>query len=104
MHVAFEETQNDNFFEILNDMNENVQHLSLNNKIFIETNNKGIEKNQSSSSNQLEIGSNYCVPPKELRHVSSYPSKLIIDNHFEGTIIRVSLKNISLCIYFSNRT
>jgi hypothetical protein len=46
MHVAFKETQNDKFFEILNDMNENVQHLSLNNKIiFIETNNKGKEKN-----------------------------------------------------------
>jgi hypothetical protein len=38
---------------------------------------------------------NYFVPPKELRYVSSHLPKLIINNPFEGTKIRASLRNIS---------
>jgi predicted metal-dependent phosphoesterase TrpH len=38
---------------------------------------------------------NYFFPPKELRYVSSHLPKLIINNPFEGTKTRASLRNIS---------
>jgi len=56
--------------------------------------NKEIDKDQLSFSNQQEMVSNFFIPPKKLRYVSSYPSKLIIGN-FEGTKTRASLRNIS---------
>jgi hypothetical protein len=39
--------------------------------------------------------SNFFLPLKELRYVSSPPSELIIGNPFEGTKTGVSLRNIS---------
>jgi hypothetical protein len=74
MHVVFEKTQNDKIVEILDNINENVQYLSLDDKTPIEENNEGMNKHQPSSSNQLEMVSNSCVPLKELRYISSHPS------------------------------
>jgi hypothetical protein len=56
--------------------------------------NKEIDKDQLSFSNQQEMESNFFIPSKKLRYVSSYPSKLIIGN-FEGTKTIASLRNIS---------
>jgi hypothetical protein len=52
MHVAFKETQNDKIDEILDDINESVQHLNLNDKTPIENNNKEMNKDQPSISHQ----------------------------------------------------
>jgi len=52
MYVVFKETQNDKIVEILYHINECGQHLSLNDKTPMEANNKKINKDQPSTSNQ----------------------------------------------------
>jgi len=71
--------------EILDDINENIQHLSLNDKTIIKDENEGMDKDQPNTNNQQEIVSNSFVPLKEIRYVSSHSFKLIIGNPFEGT-------------------
>jgi hypothetical protein len=95
MHVTFEETQNDKIVEILDDINKNIQHLNLIEKTPMKANNKEIEKDQPSTSNQYEIVINSFVPPKELWYVSSHHSKLIIGNLFKLTKTIISIRNIS---------
>jgi putative salt-induced outer membrane protein YdiY len=51
IHVAFEESQNDKIIEILDDINESVQYLSLNNKTHMGVNNEEMNKDQPSTSN-----------------------------------------------------
>jgi len=68
--------------------------LSLNGKTPTKTNNEGID-HQLSLSNQYEIVSNFFVPLKKLRYISSYLPKLIISNCFEVTKTRASLRNIN---------
>lgn len=48
MHVTFEETQND---EILDDINESIQHLSLNDKTHMKDKNKNMNKDLLSTNN-----------------------------------------------------
>jgi len=52
MYVVFKETQNNKIVEILYHINECGQHLSLNDKTSMEANNKKINKDQPSTSNQ----------------------------------------------------
>jgi hypothetical protein len=52
MHVTFKETQNVKFFEILDDINKTVQHLSFNDKTLMKANIEKMDKDQPSSSNQ----------------------------------------------------
>jgi hypothetical protein len=54
-------------------------------------NNEGMNKNKPSTSNQQEMISNSFVPPKKRFH---HP-ELIIDNPFEDTKTKTSLRNIS---------
>jgi hypothetical protein len=44
MHAAFKETQNNKIIKILDDMNKNIQYLSLNNTTLTEVNNEGMNK------------------------------------------------------------
>jgi hypothetical protein len=50
MHIAFEKTQNDKIDEILDDINESVQHLNFNDKTPMEDNNEEMDKDQPISS------------------------------------------------------
>jgi hypothetical protein len=75
--------------EILDDINESIQYLSLDDKTIIKDDNEGKDKDQPNTNNQQEIVSNFFVPLKEIRYISSHSFKLIIGNPFEGT------KNIS---------
>jgi hypothetical protein len=68
MYVVFEETQNDKIDEIIDDINENVEHISLNDKTLMEDNNEKM-KDQPSSSHQQEMVNNSFVPPKKLRYM-----------------------------------
>jgi len=95
MYIAFEKTQNDKIDEILDDINENVQHLNFNDRTPMEDNNEEMDKDQPISSHQQEMVSNSFVPPKELRYVNSHPLELIIGNSFEGTKTIVSIRNIN---------
>jgi hypothetical protein len=106
IHIAFEKTQNNKIVKTLDDINESVQHLSINDKIPIKANNEGLDKYQPSLSNQQDMISNSIIPQNELRHISSYIPGLIINNPFERTKTRALLRNISgqLFICFSNRT
>ena len=95
IHVAFEETQNEKIVEILDNINESIQHLSLNDKTIMKDDNEGMDKDQPNTNNQQEMVSNSFVPLKELRYASSHSLKLIIGNPFEGIKTITSLKNKS---------
>jgi hypothetical protein len=103
MHITFEKTQNDKIDEILDDINESVQHLNFNDKTPMEDNNEEMDKDQPISSHQQEMISNSFVPPKELSYVDSHPPELIIDNPFKGTKTIAFIRNINEhCAYVSH--
>ena len=52
IHRVFKETQNDKIFDIVDNINESVQHLSLNDKKHMEVNNKEMNKDQPSPNKQ----------------------------------------------------
>ena len=95
IHIILKETHKDKINDILDDINESVQYLSLNDRTPMKDNKKEMIKNQPNTSHQQDIASNSFVQLKELRYVRSHPPKLIIGNPFKGTKTRASLRNIN---------
>jgi hypothetical protein len=52
MYISFEETRDEIFFKILNNINKSVEYLSLNDKNLMEANNEKMDKDQLHSSKQ----------------------------------------------------